>query len=162
MEAGLVAHLEHTHQPRGIRQYIVEAELGCTYTHVEKLVQLGLGLLMSAHQGEKSLQIVLHVPVEDVGIVLCEVSPPVVHGVERFHPFALIVLGPHHALIRAEDVAIELRTFHKQFLVLRPSQHLGNLSNTPVGIAVHGGQRNALAALPVGIHLWNGFWLSGS
>ena len=118
MEAGFVAHLEHTHQSGSIGQHIVETELGRSHTHVEELVQLGLGLLVSSHQGKESFQIVFHVPIEDIGIILGEVSASVVHGIKGLHPLSLIVLGPHHAFIGAEDITVKLRAFHKEFLVL--------------------------------------------
>ena len=45
-----IAHLEHAHQSRGIRQHIVEAELGCPHTHVEELVELGFGDIVGEYE----------------------------------------------------------------------------------------------------------------
>ena len=107
MKAGFVAHRELTYHTRRVRQLAPELVLFLAKRDTEELVELLLSFLLPAHQVDKPPYVMLHVPLEGIGVVLRIIGTVHIAWIHAFNPVALRVLGPEKILIRAVEVAVE-------------------------------------------------------
>ena len=86
MKAGFIAHRELADHAGGIRQYVVELILWKVYHNVEKIVKFLFRFRSPAHKFEEAFKVVLDIPLECVGVVLCVVGSVHVSWVHILYP----------------------------------------------------------------------------
>ena len=160
VEARLVTHRELPHHTGCIGKDREELELRHPQRDAEKRVQFLLRFRATAHQLKQALQIMLDVPLEGVGIILCEIGAVHIARVHTLNPIALFVPGPEHAFVGTIYVTVPGGPIQEEQLVIGFAQFARKLRHSPVTISKSRGQPHGLAPLPRKGHLRDGLFLS--